>query len=431
MSALGERTLLLLLTDTDSVEQLAREGLDLDVVPTQDLRPVVEWSLRHLTQTGRAPTADVLRAQFGDLLSDHEVDLDAEVEEAVEWALDDLRSSYARNEAGKFARRLVTEVTEADPDQRVDVLARFSTELASMTMRLQPRTTQVDLRSSGEDILLAYDEAVATRGTVRGLAFGLPQVDAHTRGVHEGEIAVVGGGPKSGKSWLANFVALQEWRRERVAALFTLENSIEMTQLRLACVALGLSIQELQDGALSAQDYDKLRAWVRDVLEPSPVPLPIFSPVTVARTPHAVVAAARANGADSLVVDQLNFLENGRERRDQRRNYELTDILRDLRDLISTGRRQLPCLLMHQIKREGVEHAEKTGRYRMSDFADSAEVERIASMAFALYASEDMRAIGRMQLQGLAARRFPLKSWDLLWQIEVGLIRVRNEAVLP
>jgi hypothetical protein len=431
MSDLGQRTLIGLLDDTESVEFLAREGLDLKVVPNPALRPLVEWSLRQFRTTGKAPTRAMIDSQFPDLLADNDLADVVDVEETIEWAVDDLKSSFARNMAGDFSRRLSIEITNAAPDERLDVLGKFVTEIAATYMSLQPRTSQVDLTASGDDILGDYQEAVATQGQVRGMAFGLPQIDTMTRGVHEGELCMVAGGAKTGKSWFLNHVAHNEWSRERVTALFTLENSIEMTRMRIACVALGISYEALQAGTLSDEESERLRHWVNDVLLKSETPLLIFNPVNTGATPQAIVQAARAYGADSLIVDQLSHIENGQQRgANQPRTYEVRDILRDLKGLISSGRHRMPCVLAHQINREGMKAADKSGRLEMWHLADSADAERTCDMIFGLYASTDMRAVGRMQFQTLAARRFPGVDFDLLWQIGIGRIGVINSVDL-
>lgn len=431
MSLLGEKTLIGLLPDLDAVEFLAREGLLVDTIPTESLRPVYEWALAYYTQSGKAPSIDVIKERWGALLADHELDIDAEPEESIEWAVDDLKSSYVRALSGNFSRRLATDITAAAPEDRVKVISEMAAELSAIVLDLQPRYTMVDMRQSADRILTNYDAAAANQGRVIGLGFGLDQVDLYTGGIHPGEMAVIAAPAKMGKSWFVDRVALKHWEeREGVPALFTLENSIEMTEMRIACIATGVSITELQSGTLSPEDYEQLRWWVNDVLRVAPNPFRIFNPETVNRNPHAVVQATRASGCDAIVLDQLTFMETTRMKRDQSRAYELKDILHDLKGLVSIGRAPLPVAMAHQIKREGIKNAEKTGRLHMTDMADSSEVERAVDFAFGLYASEDDRAVGLMQLQGLAARRVPTETFDLLWNIEVGLVQCRGLASL-
>ena len=311
---------------------------------------------------------------------------------------------------------------------RVGALAEVSAELAALVAALQPRHSRVDLREGGRDMLARYDQVAASEDKVRGMGFGLPEVDAHTRGIWPGEIAIVVAPPKAGKSWLANWVALQEWQRGRVAGLWTLENSIEMTQLRLACIALKLSYEDLQDGTLPDSEYKLLHEWVHDVLAESDVPLHILHPDQEQRTPHAIVQQARGLDVQSLIIDQLTFVEPSRDKRNQTRAYEVRDILHDLAASVSTGRDPLSCLLTHQVKRDGIKEAEKTGRLAMDSGADSSEVERTASWVFGLWASEHQQALHQTSLQTLATRRGKPRDWDLHWDVGVGLIQTIGDA---
>lgn len=422
---------MMLLTDTDSLEVIAKEGLDPRVLPTEVLRPVVGWALNYYRQSNQAPTPAVMNEHFTDLLSDYEIDPEGDVEESIEWAIDDLKGSYVRNESGRFTRRLAQAITDADNTGRVEVLAEFASELAAMTTMLMPRTTQVDLRHQGDDMLDAYAKAVANQGQIIGMSLGFPQMDAYTGGIHDGELAILGGPPKSNKSFFLDYAAYKNWERGRTQALFTLENSIEMTQMRIACMANNIDIRQMESGTLPDEDILRLIHWIDNVLKPSPTPLLIFSPSMVQRTPHAIVQTARAYNADDLIIDQLTFMEDSDPNRNHSRTTELRSILHDLKALISTGRHRLPCLLAHQINREGIKDAQSAGRLKMSHFAESAEVERTADWAFALWQSDDHKEMNRMLWQTLGSRRGALRDFDMVtWDIVHGNIAARNDVAL-
>lgn len=424
MSALSENTVLLSLSDTDSLRELAREGLSEEVLPTVELRPVLRWALDYYRASDTAPTVAVLVQRFSDVAERHSLDFGADIEESIEWAVADLKSDYAANQSQMFSRDLATAVYKASPEERVGVLATYAAQLSALTMSLQPRYSQVDLRSAGADILREYTAAAEGRGQVRGLAFGMPEIDTHTGGIWEGELAVVAGYAGLGKSWLADLVAYREWQRGRVVTLFTLENSISMTQMRIACMALHLPVTALQGGLLAEPEVSRLTEWCNDVLVSSGTPLHIVCPDITARTPQAIVETARAYGTDSLIVDQLTFLNPLAPKAHQSRTYEVRSILHDLHEMIATGRHQMPCLLMHQVSREGQSQADKSGRLNLMAMADSAEVERTGDWVFGLYASRDLAALGQMQIQGLKARRQTNRTWDLSWAPQVGLVSV-------
>lgn len=427
MSALGERTLMLSLKYTECVEEVVKHGLNLAVIPTIPFRQVVEWSKAYFQTSGVAPTPEVLHERFGpDLFSDQGIDLTEDVEETVEWAIADLEGTYVQQRVGNFTRRLATEINNAPPEERVDRLGELSSELAGYVLELQPRTTHMDIRESGPALLAEYDMASSHTG-VRGMTFGIPSIDQHLQGVWPGELVTIAGPPGTGKSFFANMVAYNEWDRGRNTTIFTLENSILMTQMRIACCALRINIEDLQTGTLEPSQVEALKEWCNDVLVKSDTPLNIVNPELVNRSPQALVQAARAYETESLIVDQLTHIEAVDPANREQRNQEVAKIVRTLGSLISSGRNPIPCVLMHQVNREGVKHARSSGRVLMEHMAEASEVERTSSVVASLYQSDEQRTVERMQFQMLKQRRVKPKSWELSWAPWQGLVSVVSE----
>ena len=420
-----EKVLIGLLPDLDSLTELVKEGLPAHVLPTEDLRPVYEWAVRYYGQSSKAPTPMALKERFGeDFFSDREIDLEDEPEESVEWAIETLKSNYIRTNAQRLAKDLVTSIRDASPEDRLEALNAFASEASAMALDLTPSVQVADLRESALDMVLVHDQRAELGDGVRGMAWGLEEIDAHYSGIHPGELAVLAAPSKVGKSFMLTWSALKNWEAGRPGILHTLENSRQMTEMRIACQALHLDYNALEQGKLSQEDRSTLLEWIEDVLLESDTPLIISSPDH--RTPHSLIQQARAMEAQWVSIDQLNFVEPTRPRRDQNTPQELFQIMRDFKNLIN-GRHPLAMMIAHQIKREGIKNAEKTGWLTMTDMADSAGVERTADFVFGLYGSDDMRRSGGMQFQGLAARRAPLASYDLHWQPAIGGIAVRNE----
>jgi hypothetical protein len=431
VSRLAEKTLLRWLPYDDAMAMLVREGLSLDIVPTKEYHPLVQWCLDYYGRSGQGPNAAVIVEEFGDLLADHEIELsdrpEDEPEESAEYVIDTLKEDYVRLVAQRLSIKIAEQMAAAPRGQRVEVFTAVATEMIGVAQSMQPRTSVVDARESMVGMLARYDQIAASGNPVRGMTLGLPEVDERLLGIWPGELCTLCAPPKMGKSYFANFVALNEWKRGRAVCVYTLENSIEMTELRLACIATGLSIEELQTGRLSAEDYDRLKTWVHDEMRASDVPLRIACPDDDLRTPQAIVAQARSFDADSLIVDQLSHLEVGRTRSNWSRTNELAHIIKGLKTAISTGRNPLSCMLIHQINRAGEEALEKTNRLEKRHAADSSEVERSAEPLLGLYASQDEQACGLANLQVLAARRVPPGlGWLLDWNVDVGRISVRG-----
>lgn len=431
MSALGEKSLMLLLTDTVSVEAMVRQGFNVKVVPTVPFREVVTWTLAYYQQSDAAPTPDVLRERFGpDMFSDRQIDLDEPVEETIEWAMDDLTGTWIQQQVGLFVRKLATEIGSVPPESRLEKAGELSSEFSSMVLDLQPRTTHMDIRESGQTLLAEYEMAANTEG-VRGMNLGITMIDNHLGGIWDGELVTVAGPPGSGKSFFADYVAHHEWQRGRNTTIFTLENSILMTQMRIACQALKFDIEDLQSGNLAPHEFTQLQEWCNDTLLKSDTPLNIISPDMVNRSPQALVQAALAFETESLIIDQLTHIEAVDPMAREQRNQQVATIVRTLGALINTGRHRLPCLLLHQVNREGVRYAESTGRVHMNHMAESSEIERSSTVVAALYQSNEHRRMGQMSLQMLKQRRVKSKAWLLDWEPWAGLVHYDSELRFP
>lgn len=423
MSIRLERLFYALLPDQHSIEYLAREGMTSAVLPTEDLRQVYDWAMGYYRQSRKAPTPEAMAERFGvDLFADNEVDVTTEPEESIEWVVEMLRSNYVRSQTARISKDIVQEVAAATPEDRVRVLNESASKLAALVSELTPRTQMVDLREEAIAILEDHDAAAANAGRIEGVTFGLPEIDAHYGGVQAGEVAVIAAPPKMGKSFMMTSIAYHNWRSGVPYALFTLENSVKMTKMRIACQALALDFTELMQGRLSENERNRLAEWIGDVLEPSDVPFPILQPED--RTPYGMMQQAQALGVQGVGIDQLTHVHSVSKRNQASRWEIVRDIMRGFNDMAQAG--QLSVVLAHQINREGVKAARKTGRLEMDYLAEGAEVERASDMVFGLYGSEDMLLAGAIQWQALAVRRVPPQSFDLNWHPAIGGIGVRN-----
>ncbi len=424
MSKLGQDTLVAYLAgDTEALTYLVREGLPIDVVPDKLLHPVVEWAIEHLGRYGKAPSIPAMKDRWGTLLAEREIDIEVEPEDTVESALDDLKDDYVRKVGVYELREAVKALVQAPKEDRREVFGRRVAELAAIDLGLQSRTVKVDIRDAAETMWAEYQRVKATGNPVRGMTFGLDEVDAWTRGIWPGEMCVIAAPPKMGKSWMANFITYKAWDREQPTGIYTLENSIEMATQRVAAIACGVDVLGVMDGTLGPEDEDRIQTWIHEDLRRNDVPLLIMNPDSAGRTPESIVQSARANGLANLVVDQLTHMEYARPQERLNRPTEIKEIAEGLRLGISTGRHRLSCVLIHQVNREGLKHFRATGRVEMDQLAEGA-IERTADLALALTATEVQRRTARVTLQCLAARRVPPQDFELNWMPEVGSVSV-------
>lgn len=418
------------LIDEDSLEVILREGLEAHHVPDPDVYEAVAWAVDYYDESGltRAPSETAFKQRWSDVIVAHDTDLDYAPEDTVEWCLDTLKDRWARSETELFVRNLASEMAETAPGKMEEVLSRSADTLLGAVTSMARRDTKVDAREGMTRIMADYERREEDASHFRGLALGMDPVDQHTNGLHPGELALVAAPPKTGKSFLLNYVALKEWERGKETVLFTLENSPDMTLQRILCLHAGLDSQRMESGQFSEHEKELMRRSV-EVFEQSGVPLHVFQPDRDERTVEKMVRTAALYGVDSILIDQLTFVRPTDERAP--RHIQIRDVMHGIKEAISTSRKAIPCLMAHQINREGTKAARSTGYLLMDHLAEGSEAERTADVVYGLYRSGDDVLSARAKLQMLAGRRFPLKHWELAWNLSAGYIDVRGEWTMP
>lgn len=424
----AERVLMGHLCDEESLQILVREGLPEHLIPTEALRSIYLYALDYFKRSGgaKAPSVEALKEVYGVILDDFEVDIDTEPDDSIEWAVDALKSGWIYSNVQEINKALATDIASAvTPEDRIEVLNAHTTELVTLSHEVARASTRIDVREGLDSRVSAYERRSAEQGVFYGSTLGFPEIDAHTNGIHPGELAIVAGGPKAGKSWAMAKIALEEWRRGRATWLVTLENSVEMTIDRLACLAAMVDYRAFQHGTLSPEHLERLME-VRRAFAESDVPLHVSQPELGRRAFESICAEAQTYGVDSMLIDQLTFIELGGDGR-RPKHERIGDALHRLKGIITTARKPLSCILAHQINREGVKAADKVGYLEMYHLAESAEVERTADWVFGLYATRSDKEAGLLRWQTLASRREDIKNWEMTWQVAVGNLRVRSE----
>jgi len=427
--------LVLLLADQGSIGYLASNWSQPQVIPEhdEDIREMVAWALSHHSQTGRAPSRGALEERYTDVLERHQIDLDVEPEDTIQEVLETLHGNWVRLKGGEWSTTLASEVAQAPISERVAAFQRVAAAIVADGLSLQPRSSCVDLRESGPDLMALHREAQEREGEPRGIVFGLDAVDRHTQGVWPGELAINLAYAKMGKSRLMDKAAYRTWeQQDELVGLWTMENSILMTQLYLACEALGLDSDEFYRKGLRFEHVPLMEEWVHDVLEKADVPLFIFGPSdSMLFTPESIVSQARARDVKRLFLDQLTYMSaaSAGEKGYQKRWEELKAILRSLYGLLSTGSEPLACMLNHQVNREGAKEMLKTGKLQAFHGSEGVSVEQFCTFLFGLQATQDQMDLGQRTLAMLASRRVPPRDFDLMWRLDQGLIEVLPDPI--
>lgn len=430
----AEETLYSSLTDVDALEQLAKIGLDPECIPTKEMRPVVAWGLDYYFRTGQrqAPSREALLETWGQVIEDAEVEIaevDIEIDD-IQWAIESLKARYIHWRTQVYWKESAEKMASAPMTERMTVLEEITHELVQLTLSLRDMTAEVEGTQGYEQALADYRKREAEALKSRGMTFGIREIDEFTYGIHEGELAVLAAGPKTGKSVAMAFFLLNEWKQGRRVTSFTLENSVKMTYDRLVCMHLGIDHDLFRRGVAPEEDVERIEIFLKERGDDLKDLIRVIQPQKGQRTVEWMTRHARTLRADSLIIDQLTFIEPSH--RSLRGPEAIKDIMHDLKLSISTGHNPIPTALAHQINREGMREAKKNGWLEMYMLAEGSEVERTADWVFGLYASPDERKAQMIKWQTLATRRGSSnKNFRMAWRPWVNQVEVLGEIEAP
>lgn len=430
----AEQVLLGHLTDTESLDVLSAEGfhqaVSLAVIPTETIRKITEWAITYYWENGRkvGPSQEAILAVWGDRMEAMEITLgDPTVEiDSIEWAIVQLRSTYAVSQSQKLLREIAGGVSKASPTDKVDAVIEGGRMFHLLGQALSSRRAESVLGMGFEDAALRHEDRRINGHHMHGLTLGIDLIDNHTLGVHPGELAIFAMTSGGGKSWVAGRTVLNAWKRGRRAVLVTLENDLEMTFDRLCCMYARVDYTKWQRG--EANDGEVIRVLEAIDQIKATEHQPVITMIQAnERDPLSIVRRCHTLGGEDLIVDQLSHIEAVAGSKARERHQVIGEILRETKAQIrDDAAGKLSCLLMAQINREGRREARKSGRYEFEHLGLSTEVENIADHLWAVYQSEDHRALQRAVWQTLKFRRGPVVDWDMRWRLDVGDIRALN-----
>lgn len=427
----SEDTLYSSLTDVDALEQIFQIGLNLKAIPTPPMRDVVQWALDYFERSGqaKAPSREALMETWKEVIEDAEVtiaDVDVQQDE-VTWAIDALHAHYALYEFQVWQKESAAAIHESSTTDRLTVMENEVHRLNELLLSLRDKTEEVEGIDGFQRSVADYHRRAETAQTHQGMAFGIDEIDEYTYGIHEGELAVLAAGPKTGKSVTVAYVLLQEWKRRRKTTYYTLENSVKMTYDRLVCMHLGVDHDRYRRGLCTEEEVATVQMFLdnEDLMAELKDHIRVIQPGKGKRTVQWITRHARSINTQSLLIDQLTFMEPSH--RSLRGPDLIKDVMHDLKDAIG-GRSPMSCLLAHQINREGLRAAAKDGLLEMWMLAEGSEVERTADWVFSLYASEDEKRAQMIKWQTLATRRGSRNaSWRVAWRPWLNQVAVLDE----
>jgi hypothetical protein len=384
------------LPDPDAWVVLQGEEFAVELIEDEFVAEVYTWQRKHMRENqGKPATAAVLADEF-------DIDFRAP-ETAVGDLLDRIRERYMKNQ-GRQGLVEIAKLQKADPLAVPQELIRRGRELSN----LLSKRGEVFGTGDHDRAMRRYD-LKAERGP--GASFGHPTLDEFYYGMVGLNFLIAY--KKSFKSWQMVQCLAANALAGRCAYLYSLELPAEETDMRLRCLLSGVPWWKYTRNALGPQDRAAIKE-ASDLIDGMGI-FRIIKPRDGHRGIHELVHTARDGGADIVLIDQLQYVENDKGKSLGRLNDtgEYWGVLNDARTLSDEG----PIYIAHQFGRAAM------GAESMPDIAlakGSSSIEEVCTLALGMWANKDMRRSGIVEIGTLIARN--AVSWGS-WEMEVDLTR--------
>jgi replicative DNA helicase len=217
------------------------------------------------------------------------------------------------------------------------------------------------------------------KGQLSGIPTGFFHLDEKTDGLQPREMAIIAARPSIGKTAIAIAIAEHAAIKSKVPTLFiSLEMSKEAIFRRTISTVGSIPMQSLKSGNLNEGEMKSMMLSSGKVAN-SPLWFIDGSSIhSISNIMANVRRAVRKHGVRLVIVDYLQKIKAAD--RSEKRTYEVAEVSGKLKDIaVQTG---VAMLCLAQLNRES--EKEKGRQPRLTDLADSGQIERDADLVMLL-----------------------------------------------
>lgn len=245
-------------------------------------------------------------------------------------------------------------------------------------------------RSSGEfepinQVALRTLEEISAaskrEGHITGLETGFRDLDYKTAGLQKSDLILVAARPAMGKTaFVLNIIEYISLHTPSTIAMFSLEMSKEQLVKRILSMNSKVDSQHIRTGDLEDEEWGRLVDSVRRIAGTNLV-IDDTSGITASELRTKCRKLKLTKGLDLVIIDYLQLMSGGGQRRGDSRQQEISDISRSLK--VMARELNVPVIALSQLSRAVEQRPDK--RPMLSDLRESGAIEQDADMVMFLY----------------------------------------------
>ncbi|MEA2581357.1 MAG: replicative helicase [Actinomycetota bacterium] len=402
------------LSDSFSMQRLVAARINGKLFADAELGEMVDYSIawwmqsiaEHNDGTPTPVPEAQLRDQFPGWFAQRTI---PEGDYITEEIVREAREKYLRREAEGVLKGLAT-VLEEDPEAAVRSAIGSLVDIRSATIGTERE------RIFGEEFWPIYEAHIdavlesADATSHPGIPLGFPEITDHIYGLQPGELAVFAAWTGLGKSVLMAQIALHAALQGHRVYFPSLENSLELTEMRLLCLLTGLPFAGIERGTLSFEQFERLGAAEKQ-MEAIGDRLVIDRPHREERTVAELYTRAAYHRADLLVGDQLTFVTPPGNSQRWQDFEDIANAIADIGQQIG-----IASVWAHQFVGEVGRSSSKAGGSHQ--LAGSQHIVRTADFVFRMSQSPEQEEDDAMEISLIKQRRVRQTGWILDWVLD-------------
>jgi replicative DNA helicase len=262
-------------------------------------------------------------------------------------------------------------------------VSEFVSWAEKLTASACERRTRTGLRPLGDFVQQSFERLENAGGDKSpGIATGFHDVDALTHGVHNGQLVVIAGRPRMGKSSLALNVAHNVANRGIGVAIWSQEMPGREWSDRALASSANVDQSKLRGLTLSRDEFTRFTQAGNEVFQ-LPVWIDEGCNITLSEIASKARRIVRKHGVRMLVVDHLGLMDHERSR-EERSDEAIGRTTRGLKALAKEL--DVPVVLLCQLNRECEKERDK--RPQLAHLRGTGDIEQDADVVMFIYRDE-------------------------------------------
>lgn len=319
----------------------------------------------------------------------------------IKFVLDYLIKNYKTRKIKEVLKNNLDGLTPDLIEETANVISR---DIAKVKSYGTLEGSEGDYRFCGNESVQLYNQAKSV-GT-SGLTYGFPSLDLKTGGQNPGELWIIMGYMKAGKSTMLLNMANNVWHSGKNVVYFSAEVSKQVLNRRLTAMNMYVPINAIKQGVLEPKDEEKMYDYYNSIAQQKSSLYIVDRGAMTTDYIRAKVQELKAiMPIDLVVVDYLGICRTTNCKSNAKEYEYIGQIAWDLRDIAKLEK--VPLLTAHQSNKEhGISKSMDVGRHcdllLQIELADENQLQAGSDLV-------DMEAILKLTRDS-AGGKFPLEA---------------------